>query len=107
MYKRQDYSAAVDGQVIVKDAKLGGKFDGEFYFKIKLYDPERWGLVEIDTDEPVNIVELFKGCNYGSCVRMTHLDSPVEIGWTSPDGGYFFGKCARNIEDGYIVKVEV
>ena len=102
-----DYSAAVDGQVIVKDAKLGGKFDDEFYFKIKLYDPERWGLVEIDTDEPVNIVELFKGCNYGSCVRMTHLDALVEIGWTAPDGSYFFGKCARNIEDGYIVKVEV
>ena len=82
-------------------------FDDEFYFKLKNYGDDRWGLDDLDTGEPINIVELFKGCNYGSCVKMTHLDSPMEIGWTSPDGSYFFGKCERNIEEGYVIKVEV
>ena len=102
-----DYSAAVDGQVVVKDEPLGGKYDNTYYFKLKSYGEDRWGLDDLDTDEPINIVELFQGCNYGSCVRMTHLGSGMEIGWTSPEGSYFFGKCERNIEDGYVIKVEV
>ena len=102
-----DYSAAVDGQVIVKDKSLGDKYDHTYYFKLTTYGDGRWGLADIDTDECVNVVEVFEGVDYGSGVKMTHLGTPVDIGWTDPTGIYFFGKCERKLGVGHIVKVEV